>query len=129
MERSLCLLILICFKIYGADFIYSAQISTLNHVTTYQNISISPIMLKNENAKEYFTCTLHVEKNSTKTLYEYLLKHKDRLFDCFASLDVKIYSDALFELDKINSSTQLFFMPIRFRAKYSKDGIRIFVLK
>ncbi len=86
-------------------------------------------MLKDENAKEDFTCTLHVKENPTQSLYEYLLKHKDKLFDCFISSDVKIHLDALFETGKIHSSTQLFFIPIRFRAKHSRDGVRIFVLR
>ncbi len=128
MERNLLLLITLCIKIFGADFIYSAQISTQNHITTYQNIFISPAMTKNSYKNESFICSIEKNANISINTYDFLLLNKDKLFDCFASSNVKVYEDSIFYIQKQNTNTQLFFTPIKFRTKNAKNSVDIFRL-
>lgn len=130
MERSLLLLVLIYTNLIGADFIFSAHISTINHVVTYQKISISPSMSSMISKKEEgsYICTLKRKKDKFQQDYEYILNIKDKLFDCFLTQKVKVYENSLFSTTKIDATTQIFITPIYFRAIFTKDNCKIYLI-
>lgn len=128
MERSFCLLILISLNLLGADFIFSAQISTINHVLTYEDMSISKTMLKSTQ-DDIYLCTIDKKKPKSQTQYDYLLNHKDKLFECFLGQSIKVYDYSLYENTKSNLNTQLFLNPVRFRMICTQRNCKIYTFK
>lgn len=130
MERNLCLLILLCADLFGADFIFSAHISTTNHIVTYQKISISPSMSSAISKKEgSYICTIDKKRAKYQKEYNYLLSSKDELFDCFLSQKVKVYENSLISQMRANTNTQIFIIPIYFRAIFGQNSCKIYSIK
>ncbi len=129
MERSFLLLICFCANLIGAEFIYSAHISTENHILSYQDFNISPIMTKQEHKKEIFSCTLNEPKPKKQSEYDYLLNHKEKLFDCFFSQKTRVNDSLITTLKGSHSNTQLFIVPLRFKPVFYKQKCEIYVLK
>lgn len=130
MERNFCLLVLFCANLFGADFIFSAHISTTNHIVTYQKISISPSMSTAISKKEEgYICTIDKKREKYQKEYDYLLNSKDELFDCFLSQKVKVYENSVISQMKANTNTQIFLTPIYFRAIFGQNNCKIYALK
>lgn len=129
MERNLCLLILTCANLLGADFIFSAHISTTNHVLTYQDFFVSPSMqTEQKNAKKSYICTINEKKSQNQSQYNYLLKYKEKLLECFFGQQAKVYDTSITTMLKARTNTQLFITPIRFRAIFGEKSCKIFTL-
>lgn len=129
MERSLCLLVLICTNIFGADFIFSAHISTTNHIVTYEKISISPTMHTTKNTKKpKYICTIDKKLAKYQKEYDYLLDTKEKLFDCFLSQEVKVYENSILSQNYADANTQIFITPIYFRAVFGQNSCKIYTI-
>lgn len=129
MERSFCLLALIFCNIFGADFVFSAQISTKNNVLEYEKINISPLM-----SREYKKITPSIyhfnsQKPKNQSEHEYLKSHEDELYNCFMTQSVKVYGKSEMNLLYMNANTQLFFNPVRFNITFNANGADIYLLK
>ncbi len=127
MERNLLLLIFLGLKLCGAEFIYSAHLSTENHILKYQKFSISPVMTKMENASKDYLCTID-EPIKDMSQYDYLLEHKDKLLECFILKKIKIRNNTTSTLKNIESNTQLFISPTRFKTICDKKKCKIYKL-
>ncbi len=112
----------------GADFIFSAHISTENHLLTYQDFSISPVMRELNDKEEAYLCTINKPKKHKRD-YEYLLEHKEELLECFYAKKVKVYGSSITRMMKSNSNTQIFIIPTSFRSIFDKKKCKIYELR
>lgn len=147
MERTFLILSILCFKLLAQDeFIFWAELSSKNYVLFHQKESVSVAMTKSEDVVEEYVCDIAYDDKDLEYLQKtplgsfddsmpkklklrFLNSHKDKLIDCFTSVDVKVRDTVSNSSMKANSATYIKFLPIRFSVVFSKDKALIYHLK
>lgn len=148
MERIVCLLIFFCFKCLAQDeFIFWAEFSTKNFILFHDSQVISPAMIKSDNKEQIFVCEIKYDDKDFNDLlkddfkiiddnkisryekYNFLLKHKDKLSDCFLSAKINIKDFVKTNQAQAQSETYVKILPLRFIVDFRSDKAMIYYLK
>lgn len=125
MARTFCLLIFALNSLFGGDeFIFWARLITVNGILSSDEITISRSMVKGyENSQ--VICSIPISKPANLTAYEYLNLHKNELFDCFVSEEVRILDNSTTYPNSALFTTELIITPIRFIVEFKPQGATI----
>lgn len=125
MARTFCLLIFALNSIFGGDeFIFWARLITVNGILSSDEITISRSMVKGYNNSQVI-CSIPISKPANLTAYEYLNLHKNELFDCFVSEEVRILDNSTTYPNSALFTTELTITPIRFIVEFKPQGATI----
>ncbi|AJC88062.1 hypothetical protein [Campylobacter insulaenigrae] len=148
MERIICLLICLYFKVIAQDeFIFWAELSNKNLILFHQNETISMAMTKSKNKKLEFACEIPYsnkdfislprndfgmvdeEKMTKLDKFNFLNLHKSNLIDCFfnAKIDVKDFTNTNFA--SAQSETYVRILPLRFMVEFNDYSVFVYYLK
>lgn len=131
MARNFFLLVLLSAFLNGYEcFSYSAKVSTKNNIITYQEFSLSPLMVQEgfwKNPQKTF-CKIHQKKLDNQTTYDYLLSVNSALLECFTTKDVKVYGYDDYKQKLMDTNTIFFIHPIRFTVDFKEDFANIYLL-
>ncbi|WP_086234990.1 hypothetical protein [Campylobacter devanensis] len=125
MARTFCLLIFVLNNLFGGDeFIFWARLITVNGILSSDEITISRSMVKGYKSSQII-CSIPISKPTNLTAYEYLNLHKNELFDCFVSEEVKILDNSTTYPNSALFTTELTITPIRFIVEFKPQGATI----
>lgn len=125
MARTFCLLIFALNSLFGGDeFIFWARLITVNGILSSDEITISRSMVKGYNNSQVI-CSIPISKPTNLTAYEYLNLHKNELFDCFVSEEVRILDNSTTYPNSALFTTELTITPIRFIVEFKPQGATI----
>lgn len=120
MARNFCILILLLSTIKGEQFSFWAKFESMNHRLVYNEIYISPVMLRLKKQSK-FLCKFKATKEKNTKTYDFLLKHKDELFECFINTNVKMQDNYISEKGLGQSRTYISFLPIKFEVIFDRN--------
>lgn len=126
MARAIYLLIPLFLS--GDEFVFWAKFISQNHLLAAQNIAVSRAM-KNSGARDVFVCFIDAPKLESQSELEYLNSHKDELCDCFVSQEIKVLDVSRFDTSGTNSTTDVTYLPLRFRAEFTPSGAQIYAFE
>lgn len=147
MERIICLLILLNFKLFAQDeFIFWAELSSKNLILFHQNQSLSLAMTKSEEARSEFACEISYTPKDLEILprtelgliddempktqkLSFLNSHKDALSECFIGAKISVKDLVKSELAKAQSETYVKILPLRFSVHFGENSFLIYYLK
>lgn len=125
MARTFCLLIFALNSLFGGDeFIFWARLITVNGILSSDEITISRSMVKGYKNSQII-CSIPISKPANLTAYEYLNLHKNELFDCFISEEVRILDNSTTYPNSALFTTELTITPIRFIVEFKPQGATI----
>lgn len=125
MARTFCLLIFALNSLFGGDeFIFWARLITVNGILSSDEITISKSMVKGYKNSQII-CSIPISKPANLTAYEYLNLHKNELFDCFVSEEVRILDNSTTYPNSALFTTELIITPIRFIVEFKPQGATI----
>lgn len=125
MARTFCLLIFALNSLFGGDeFIFWARLITVNGILSSDEITISRSMVKGYKNSQVI-CSIPISKPANLTTYEYLNLHKNELFDCFVSEEVRILDNSTTYPNSALFTTELTITPIRFIVEFKPQGATI----
>ncbi|ARQ99661.1 flagellar-associated protein FlgQ [Campylobacter devanensis] len=125
MARTFCLLIFVLNNLFGGDeFIFWARLITVNGILSSDEITISRSMVKGYKSSQII-CSIPISKPTNLTAYEYLNLHKNELFDCFVSEEVRILDNSTTYPNSALFTTELTITPIRFIVEFKPQGATI----
>ena len=125
MARTFCLLIFALNSLFGGDeFIFWARLITVNGILSSDEITISRSMVKGYKNSQVI-CSIPISKPANLTTYEYLNLHKNELFDCFVSEEVRILDNSTTYPNSALFTTELIITPIRFIVEFKPQGATI----
>lgn len=125
MARTFCLLIFALNSLFGGDeFIFWARLITVNGILSSDEITISRSMVKGYKNSQII-CSIPISKPANLTAYEYLNLHKNELFDCFVSEEVRILDNSTTYPNSALFTTELTITPIRFIVEFKPQGATI----
>ena len=125
MARTFCLLIFALNSLFGGDeFIFWARLITVNGILSSDEITISRSMVKGYKNSQII-CSIPISKPANLTTYEYLNLHKNELFDCFVSEEVRILDNSTTYPNSALFTTELIITPIRFIVEFKPQGATI----
>ena len=125
MARTFCLLIFALNSLFGGDeFIFWARLITVNGILSSDEITISRSMVKGYKNSQVI-CSIPISKPANLTAYEYLNLHKNELFDCFVSEEVRILDNSTTYPNSALFTTELIIIPIRFIVEFKPQGATI----
>ncbi|MBP3676102.1 MAG: hypothetical protein J6I71_06475 [Campylobacter sp.] len=125
MARTFCLLIFALNSLFGGDeFIFWARLITVNGILSSDEITISRSMVKGYKNSQVI-CSIPISKPANLTAYEYLNLHKNELFDCFVSEEVRILDNSTTYPNSALFTTELIITPIRFIVEFKPQGATI----
>lgn len=125
MARTFCLLIFTLNNLFGGDeFIFWARLITVNGILSSDEITISRSMVKGYKSSQII-CSIPISKPTNLTAYEYLNLHKNELFDCFVSEEVRILDNSTTYPNSALFTTELTIAPIRFIVEFKPQGATI----
>lgn len=125
MARTFCLLIFALNSLFGGDeFIFWARLITVNGILSSDEITISRSMVKGYKNSQVI-CSIPISKPANLTAYEYLNLHKNELFDCFVSEEVRILDNSTTYPNSALFTTELTITPIRFIVEFKPQGATI----
>ena len=125
MARTFCLLIFALNNLFGGDeFIFWARLITVNGILSSDEITISRSMVKGYKSSQ-IVCSIPISKPTNLTAYEYLNLHKNELFDCFVSEEVRILDNSTTYPNSALFTTELTIAPIRFIVEFKPQGATI----
>lgn len=120
MARNFCILVLLLGIIKGEQFSFWAKFESIDHKLVYDEIYISPLMLKLKKRSKFLCKFKATKKNDIKT-YDFLLKHKDDLFECFVKTNVKMQDSYISERGLGRSKTNISLLPIKFEVGFDTN--------
>ncbi|TKX33159.1 hypothetical protein [Campylobacter aviculae] len=147
MERVVCLLILLSFKIFAQDeFIFWAELSSRNLILFHQNQNISLAMTKSDKAISEFACEVSYNDNDLKKFprtelgmiddympksikLDFLNSHKEELSDCFTGANISIKDITKTNFMKAQNETYVKILPLRFSVDFKEHSALIYYLK
>ncbi|EAK8158322.1 hypothetical protein E7P83_00420 [Campylobacter jejuni] len=147
MERIVCLLIFLSFKLFAQDeFIFWAELSSKNFILFHQNQNLSLAMTQSENVEEQWVCEISysdqdlkvlprtslglIDDNMSKTnKFNFLNSHKDELSDCFIGARISIKDIVNTDLLHAQSETYVKILPLRFTVEFGEQNAIIYYLK
>ena len=106
---------------------FSARISTDNHVLKSQELSLSPLMVPLENSLKY-VCQIKQKKEKNETAFTYLTRHKEALFECLLGEKVYLYDDTIQSMLLAQTTTHLKVLPARFTVEFKDEFANISLL-
>lgn len=125
MARAFCILILTLNSLFGGDeFIFWARLVTVNGMLSSDEITISKSMVRRHEDSQVL-CSIPAPKPSNLTTYEYLNLHKNELFDCFISEEVRVLDNSITYPNSALFTTELTITPIRFIVEFKPQGATI----
>ncbi|MBR2149453.1 MAG: hypothetical protein IJ965_08525 [Campylobacter sp.] len=125
MARTFCLLIFALNSLFGGDeFIFWARLITVNGILSSDEITVSRSMVKGYKNSQVI-CSIPISKPANLTAYEYLNLHKNELFDCFVSEEVRILDNSTTYPNSALFTTELTITPIRFIVEFKPQGATI----
>jgi hypothetical protein len=125
VARAFCLLIFVLNNLFGGDeFIFWARLITVNGILSSDEITISRSMVKGYKNSQII-CSIPISKPANLTAYEYLNLHKNELFDCFVSEEVRILDNSTTYPNSALFTTELTITPIRFIVEFKPQGATI----
>ena len=129
MERNFLLLILLLFSplVSGEQFVFSARISTDNHLLRTQEFSISPLMVP-LHVKGESLCTLTVKREKDESTKAYLFRNENELFECFLKENVHVYDDVFQSRYLAQTTTHIKVLPVRFTVEFKDEFANISLL-
>lgn len=146
MERIICLLIFLSFKLFAQnEFIFWAELSSRNFILFHQDQTLSLAMTQSENLQERWVCEIAyndkdlkilprtslgmIDDNMPKTTqFNFLNSHKDELSDCFIGAKISVKDIVNTDLLKAKSETYVKILPLRFRAEFGEHSVLIYYL-
>ena len=115
------LVFLFAISLFSSDFLLSYKIGVKNNRVVEDNIYISKVMVKR---KKEFKNFCIIKTNEKGSLYNILIKNKEKLFTCIKS--AKNVDGILFYYNgRINDFAEIYSNSIYFRAKLIKPGVLI----
>ncbi|HHY1550155.1 TPA: flagellar assembly protein FlgQ [Campylobacter jejuni] len=147
MERIVCLLIFLSFKLFAQDeFIFWAELSNKNFILFHQNQNLSLAMTQSENVEEQWVCEISysdqdlkvlprtslglIDDNMLKTIkFNFLNSHKDELSDCFIGAKISVKDIVNTDLLRAQSETYVKILPLRFTVEFGEQNAIIYYLK
>jgi hypothetical protein len=108
----------------GDEFIFWARLITVNGILSSDEITISRSMVKGYKNSQII-CSIPISKPANLTAYEYLNLHKNELFDCFVSEEVRILDNSTTYPNSALFTTELTITPIRFIVEFKPQGATI----
>ena len=108
----------------GDEFIFWARLVTVNGMLSSDEITISKSMVWGHEDSQVL-CSIPAPKPSNLTTYEYLNLHKNELFDCFISEEVRVLDNSITYPNSALFTTELTITPIRFIVEFKPQGATI----
>ena len=147
MERIVCLLIFLSFKLFAQDeFIFWAELSSKNFILFHQNQNLSLAMTKSENVESEFACEIIYDEKDLKILprtslgiiddsmsktikFHFLNSYKEKLIECFIGAKISVKDIVNTDLFKARSETYIKILPLRFTVDFGEHSVIIYYLK
>ncbi|MBF7043797.1 hypothetical protein [Campylobacter volucris] len=148
MERIICLLIFLSFKVFAQDeFIFWAELSNKNLILFHQNETISIAMTKSKKKQLEYACeipynnkdfallprdnfgNIDEDKMSKMDKFNFLNSRKSDLIDCFLNFKIDVKDFTQTNLAITHSETYVRILPLRFIVEFNNNSFFIYYLK
>ena len=121
-------MIFLLSSLYGGEqFVFTARTVSKNHIVTYDNLSLSPLMRQRDRLLD-FSCDLMIKPSKRVDTYSFLLEHIDLIAECFLGENVRVYDYGEESFYLANYQTDTAVLPVYFTVDFKEDFVTLILL-